>query len=897
MKRRIVTLMLALCMAFSLMGIQAHATQTLRDELINHVPEKDLTGKWSDQEIEFMIEKMPVLTVSPAAAGDNQYKESEPNDSLSNANVIYNDYTVLGTIEGEDIDGYVFELETASQVTIVSACITDGLLYGLFDVETQELLAESAYMGQDEDTGLYMDLLQTELPAGVYCVVFLDYYKESLEYLFYFEVVELTHEHEYDVEVVEATCTEGGYTIYMCSCGDSYMDDETDPLGHNFEGAAPVPHENGVQHCFDCSRCAERRYEDCDFSEEVTKEPTATEEGVKTYTCDICGNSHTESIPKLEEEEKEIASGTCGENMTWVLTEDGVLVISGNGSMTDYNPPRKNAPWLEYADQIIEVVVSEGVTDFGDFAFYQLDNARKITLPDTLKTIGDGAFGFSGFEEITIPAAVENLNGGMFESCFSLKKIVVHKDNAAFSSDAQGILYNKNKTTLIYCPQGFVGKCSIPQGVEQIADSAFHYCDKLTSVTVPGSVKSIGYFSFAGCYALESVTLNEGLEVISQEAFYDCRVLIEISIPAGVKTIGEEAFSCSGLETVWFKGDAPEIAPYVFTLVTATAYYPEGNTTWTEEVLIDYNGELTWVPYGESIDRIFGDNRVLTSFAVADALKETLGITKFDAVILASGDNFADALAGSFLASEKKAPILLYRAGFEDELLEYIQENMTSGGKVYILGGIAAVPQVMEDTLKGLTVKRLSGDTRFETNMKILEEGNVAGEEILIVKGWEYADSLSASATGCPVLLVNTITGELTDSQIAFLRAHADNTYTVIGGTSAVSEDMKKTIEAVIGREVSRVFGETREETSMKVAMTYFDSPDFVLLTYSRNFPDGLCGGPLAHAMGAPLLLIDAGKEAYAAAYVKENGIKNGAILGGTAVVSEASGRVVFGLD
>ena len=182
-----------------------------------------------------------------------------------------------------------------------------------------------------------------------------------------------------------------------------------------------------------------------------------------------------------------------------------------------------------------------------------------------------------------------------------------------------------------------------------------------------------------------------------------------------------------------------------------------------------------------------------------------------------------------------------------------------------------------------------------ETAQKARARG--IGEEILIATGWNFADCLSASATGLPVLMVNSTTGKLTDGQIEFLEAHADNTYTIIGGTGAVSDSLKTAIEDVTGREVCRVFGDSREETSVKVAETYFDAPEYVLLAYSRNFPDGLCGGPLAHAMNAPLLLVNAGMEAYAAAYIKAIGIESGAILGGEAAVSEATGRIVFGLE
>ncbi|MBQ2667152.1 MAG: cell wall-binding repeat-containing protein, partial [Clostridia bacterium] len=294
-----------------------------------------------------------------------------------------------------------------------------------------------------------------------------------------------------------------------------------------------------------------------------------------------------------------------------------------------------------------------------------------------------------------------------------------------------------------------------------------------------------------------------------------------------------------------------------------------------------------------------GEGRVETGIEVADQLKAVLGVEKFDAVILANGDAFADALAGSYLATVKNAPILLHRnSGKGDELNEaYISENLVAGGTIYLLGGTAAIPESVEESLKALgNVVRLKGDTRFDTNLAILEAAGIAADdEILVTTGWEFADCLSASASGKPILMLNTIKGELTETQIAFLEKYAENDFTIIGGTAAVSEEMETAIEAIVG-ETTRISGSTREETSVKIAEAYFEDPECVFVAYSRNFPDGLCGGPLAYAMNAPLLLVNAGKEEFAAAYVAEEGIAVGYVLGGTAVLTDETVKTVFAL-
>jgi putative cell wall-binding protein len=295
------------------------------------------------------------------------------------------------------------------------------------------------------------------------------------------------------------------------------------------------------------------------------------------------------------------------------------------------------------------------------------------------------------------------------------------------------------------------------------------------------------------------------------------------------------------------------------------------------------------------VTRIFGDSRVSTAIAVADKLKEVLDRECFDAIIIANGNNFADALTGSYLASVKEAPILLYRANGIALNEEYIRNNLAEDGIVYILGGTAAVPADVEERLiaAGFEVERLYGNTRYATNLKILETAGVNNEEILICTGIDYADSLAASATGLPIVMVNNITGKLTEEQLAFFEAHAANKFTIVGGNAAVSDTLQAKIETIVGP-VDRVYGDSRETTSVAIADRYFTSPECILAAYSRNFPDGLCGGPLAYAMNAPLLLVNSGKEAPAANFVKANSIVKGIILGGTAAVSDESVHIIF---
>ena len=308
------------------------------------------------------------------------------------------------------------------------------------------------------------------------------------------------------------------------------------------------------------------------------------------------------------------------------------------------------------------------------------------------------------------------------------------------------------------------------------------------------------------------------------------------------------------------------------------------------------------VKVGEAdVTRISGDNRWQTALKVADEMKANLGQETFDTIIIASGTNFADALSGSYLATVKNAPILLSWGGggnyayLDSDNVAYIQENLAANGTVYILGGEKSVPASYEAALSGYKVKRLGGADRFETNLLILKEAGVAqGDEILVCTSTNFADSLSASATGKPILLVYNESGKLRDSQVKYL-ATLNNSFCIIGGESAVCEALETAISAY--GITDRLAGANRFETSVLIAKTYFQNPDTMVLAYAWNYPDGLCGGALAYSMNAPLILTMDKYEAEAASYAARKHISSGIVLGGSSLVSDASVRTIFAMD
>jgi YD repeat-containing protein len=297
----------------------------------------------------------------------------------------------------------------------------------------------------------------------------------------------------------------------------------------------------------------------------------------------------------------------------------------------------------------------------------------------------------------------------------------------------------------------------------------------------------------------------------------------------------------------------------------------------------------------ETLMRVFGVTRYETSMNIADQLLKVKGMEKYDSVVITTGTGFADALPGSYLAKVKNAPIITLTNTTEKSTEEYIKKNVKAGGTVYIIGGVGAVSANMEKLVKndGYQVKRLAGANRYDTNLAILEECNVNNEDILVCSGTGYADSLSASATGKPILIV---AGTLSSDQAKYLSSIKIKNIYIVGGVGAVSASVEKSVSKY--GTVKRLAGQTRYDTSILVAKQFFDDTcETAVLAYAQNFPDGLSGGPLACNMYAPLILTDSTPANYAKAQqaVKDLGIKKAVVIGGSALISDKAAKAILG--
>lgn len=283
----------------------------------------------------------------------------------------------------------------------------------------------------------------------------------------------------------------------------------------------------------------------------------------------------------------------------------------------------------------------------------------------------------------------------------------------------------------------------------------------------------------------------------------------------------------------------------------------------------------------KGLERIAGATRFETSMAIADKLKEKLGVEKFDNIVITNGEGFADALSATYLAKVKNAPILIVNESTADEISEYVKKNAAENANIYIIGGEGAVSKKVADKMPGKKI-RLHGESRFETNLEVLKAAGVEDQDIAFCNAYNFADALSVSAAGKPVMLVDN---SLDSAQIAYLKTLKSKKFYLIGGQNVVSKAVEN--EASKLGKIERIAGSDRFATSRAVAEKFFTGEHKkAYLTYGFNFPDGLCAGVLCAVDNSPLLLVSNENMEEAAAYVTKAKVRKCIVLGGDNLIS-----------
>ena len=323
----------------------------------------------------------------------------------------------------------------------------------------------------------------------------------------------VTKEHTYGSTQYESAHPHRGYRV--CECGDKTYTGETTTRDDCSECGGEVKYAvEGGYLTFDKKTGT---VTNCDPS--VTK--ANIPHTIKGVTVTSIGGSAFRYCTSL-------TSVTIPDSVTsiggWAFTDcaslTSVTIPDGVTSIGEYT--------FSWCTSLTSATIPDSVTSIGEFAFHNCKSLTSMTIPRSVVSIGYDAFGWcesltsvtildgvrsignSAFTDcksltsVTIPNSVTSIGRGAFSSCASLTGIWVAEGNSHYVSDASGVLFNKDKKTLVQCPGAFA-VYTIPGSVTSIGDDAFSGCASLTSVTIPDSVTSIGNYAFSCCGSLTDV--------------------------------------------------------------------------------------------------------------------------------------------------------------------------------------------------------------------------------------------------------------------------------------------------------------------------------------------------------------------------------------------------------
>ena len=378
-------------------------------------------------------------------------------------------------------------------------------------------------------------------------------------------------------EGYKATCTSTGLTEGKhCSVCNTVLVEQAviEMLKHVYSAVTtnPTCTERGyTTYTCECGDNYVGNYVDAyghSFGEwETVKEPTTTQEGLKERRCE-CGETQTQTIDKLTEEKKYseglkfklkdlgescsvVGIGTCTDTDIVIPDTYEGLPVTSIGSQA-----------FSECDSLTSVVIPDSVTSIGYEAFNYCTSLTSVVIPDSVTSIGDHAFqSCDSLTSIEIGDSVTSIGDRAFYDCNSLTSVVIPDSLTSIGNYA---FYNCYSLTSVVIPDsvtsigdGAFSDCDsltnvvIPDSVKSIGDAAFDGCDSLTSVVIPDSVTSIGDDAFSWCYSLTSVVIPDSVTSIGNDAFLGCDSLTSIVIPDSVTSIGEGAFeSCTSLTSV-----------------------------------------------------------------------------------------------------------------------------------------------------------------------------------------------------------------------------------------------------------------------------------------------------------------------------------------------------------
>ena len=265
----------------------------------------------------------------------------------------------------------------------------------------------------------------------------------------------------------------------------------------------------------------------------------------KTFTESVSAGSSVKIVKKIGDVDY-VASGECGENLTWTLDEDGVLTVYGEGRISDYifseilyeegeagieramqedtifqtHSIDEVAPWFFLRNDIKEIVIKDDITEVGSMPFAYCENCETVKLPESVKAIGENTFwGCKSLSEVNLPEGMTVIGYGAFDDCDSLESV------------------------------------QIPDSIYSLGNDLFSGCDNIKNVSLGVGTGTVAPGMFRSCISLEEISVPDSIEEIESDAFKYCSSLREIELPGSLTEIEIDAFTgCNGLKTVVFNG-------------------------------------------------------------------------------------------------------------------------------------------------------------------------------------------------------------------------------------------------------------------------------------------------------------------------------------------------------
>ncbi len=235
-----------------------------------------------------------------------------------------------------------------------------------------------------------------------------------------------------------------------------------------------------------------------------------------------------------------VASGTCGAeadggNITWILTDDGTLTLSGTGAVADFTSSTQ--PWQAHLSAIRTAVVGEGVTGVGNNFLYGCPSLDSITLPEGLTSVGDYFLSeCTSLTSLDLPAGLTSTGDYFLSWCDNLTSLTLP---AGLTSAGDYFLNQCSGLTSL----------TLPDGLTSVGYCFLYGCGELTALTLPDGLTGVGDYFLSSCRGLTALTLPEGLTVAGDYFLYQCRGLTALTLPGGLTSAGDYFLSlCTGLK-------------------------------------------------------------------------------------------------------------------------------------------------------------------------------------------------------------------------------------------------------------------------------------------------------------------------------------------------------------